>query len=365
MSLPAPTVLVTGSSGHLGHALMLSLPSHGYTPLGIDLLPPSLPSAIQGTVTDRPLIANILTSHPTIKHIIHTATLHKPHVGTHSKQAFIETNITGTLVLLEEAARHDIASFVFLSTTSAFGAALSPSLPLPLPLPAEQQQQQQQQSPPRQAAPAAWIDEAVVPVPKNIYGVTKVAAEDVCRLVHVQTGLPVVVLRTSRFFPEEDDDADRRAAMGDENLKVCELAYRRVDMADVVGACVCAVRKAAQGEMGWGRFVVSAPTVFEKDDKVLRRLNGGDPGDTVGMVMERCVPGCQGVFKAKGWNFLNKVDRVYDSSRAVRELGWRPVHTFERAVAMLARGEEWRSELTITVGKRGYHDASTGVYTVR
>jgi nucleoside-diphosphate-sugar epimerase len=35
--------------------------------------------------------------------VIHTATLHKPHVATHSRQAFVDTNITGTLHLLEEA----------------------------------------------------------------------------------------------------------------------------------------------------------------------------------------------------------------------------------------------------------------------
>ncbi|KAJ4290091.1 hypothetical protein N0V88_006597 [Collariella sp. IMI 366227] len=110
-------------------------------------------------------------------------------------------------------AKGGVKSFVFVSTTSTFGDALSPA----------------------PGQPAAWIDEAVVPQPKNIYGVTKTAAEDVCRLVQRQTGLPVVVLRTSRFFPEEDDDAGRRGRLGDgENLKVLELAYRRVDIADVV-----------------------------------------------------------------------------------------------------------------------------------
>jgi hypothetical protein len=49
----------------------------------------------------------------------------------------------------------------------------------------------------------------------------------------------------------------------------------------------------------------------------------------------------------------------------LRELGWRPEHTFENAVAKVARGEEWRSELTFKVGKKGYHAVPTGVYTVR
>jgi hypothetical protein len=49
----------------------------------------------------------------------------------------------------------------------------------------------------------------------------------------------------------------------------------------------------------------------------------------------------------------------------VRELGWRPEWTFEKAVERIARGEEWRSPLTLRVGKLGYHAVSTGVYTNR
>ncbi len=35
--------------------------------------------------------------------MFHAATLHKPHVATHSRQDFVDTNIIGTLNLLEEA----------------------------------------------------------------------------------------------------------------------------------------------------------------------------------------------------------------------------------------------------------------------
>ncbi|KAG7079991.1 NAD dependent epimerase/dehydratase family protein [Colletotrichum scovillei] len=201
------TVLVTGSAGHLGAALMLSLPSLGHVPHGIDILPSPTTTTL-GSITDRALIASLLADNPSITHIVHAATLHKPHVDSHPKSAFIDTNITGTLVLLEEAAaqQNRIKSFLFISTTSTFGRALAPA----------------------PGQPAAWITESVTPLPKNIYGVTKCAAEDLCSLIHRQTSLPVLVLRTSRFFPEPDDDEDRRAAMPDDaNLKVCELAYRR------------------------------------------------------------------------------------------------------------------------------------------
>jgi len=66
--------------------------------------------------------------------------------------------------------------------------------------------------------------------------VTKTAAEDLCELVHAEHGLPVIVLRTSRFFPEGDDDEAVRGAFGDANAKANEYLYRRVDVADVADA---------------------------------------------------------------------------------------------------------------------------------
>ncbi|KND94254.1 UDP-glucose 4-epimerase [Tolypocladium ophioglossoides CBS 100239] len=330
-------VLVTGSAGHLGTALMLTLPSLGFTPLGIDILASPTTTHV-GSVSDRAFVKDVLAANP-IRHVLHAATLHKPHVGSHSKQQFVETNVTGTLVLLEEAAalpRDQVLSFVFFSTTSTFGLALSP----------------------RPGSPAAWIDERVVPVPKNIYGVTKVAAEDMCALVHAQTRMPVLVLRTSRFFPEEDDDEDRRAAMGDANLKVLELAYRRCDIEDIVSAATCAMQRAR--EIGWAKYIISAPPPFANDAETLAALDR-DPA----AVFSKAAPGVDEVFARQGWKHLARVDRVYDSSKAVRELGWRPTYTFARTVEMVGRGEEWRSELVARVGKKGYHAVSTGVYTKR
>ncbi|PQK15092.1 hypothetical protein BB8028_0005g06080 [Beauveria bassiana] len=329
-------VLVTGSAGHLGTALMLALPGFGYKPFGIDILASPTTTAV-GNVTDSAFISGLLRG-SNITHIIHTATLHKPHVCSHTKLQFIETNITGTMVLLEEAAAlgPQIQSFLFLSTTSTFGTALSP----------------------QPGKPAAWIDEAVVPQPKNIYGVSKVTAEDLCLLMHRESGLPVLVLRSSRFFTEEDDDENRRAELADANLKVLEFAYRRCDLEDLVNACVCGMEKAKS--IGWGRYIISAPPLFPKDEKILEALDA-DPA----AVLRRVAPEAEKVFEKKGWGYLNRIDRVYDSSKAARELGWKPKYTFANMVAMVAQGQDWRSELARKVGKKGYHAVTTGVYTRR
>jgi UDP-glucose 4-epimerase len=47
---------------------------------------------------------------------------------------------------------------------------------------------------------------------KNIYGVTKVAAEDLCELFARKLRLPCIVLRVA-LFPEEDDHKARREAL--------------------------------------------------------------------------------------------------------------------------------------------------------
>src|ERR1700761_2547158 len=308
-------VLITGSSGHLGCALMLSLPEHGYGPIGLDILP-SETTTIVGSFTDRLLLARIFAEHE-IRYILHAGTLHKPHVDSHTKDDFVKTNISGTLALLEEAVKSGkCEAFIFTSTTSTFGRALAP----------------------KPGEPAAWIDETVVPIPKNIYGATKVAAEDICELIRRESKMPILVLRTSRFFPEEDDIEEMRDAFEDDNLKVCELTYRRVDIADVVSAHICALRKAK--EVGWGKYIISATPPFVRNEETPRLLDG-NAADALKMV----VPSYETVFAKRKWKFLPRIDRVYDSSKATRELEWKPVYTFERALECLEKGQEWRSDL--------------------
>src|SRR5258705_7553191 len=145
-------ILVTGSSGHLGEALMRVLRKEGKGVLGIDILPSPFTDQV-GSIADKNFVRKNMQG---ITHVLHTATLHKPHVATHEQQQFIDTNITGTLNLLEASVENRIRSFIFTSTTSTFGDALTPGHDMP----------------------AAWITEYIVPIPKNIYGVTKTAAED-------------------------------------------------------------------------------------------------------------------------------------------------------------------------------------------
>ncbi|QWP74934.1 NAD(P)-dependent oxidoreductase [Lysobacter sp. K5869] len=314
------TLIVTGSAGHLGEGLMRLLRAQGREARGIDIKPSAFTDRV-GSIADREFVAEAVRG---ASGVIHAATLHKPHVATHSYQDFVDTNITGTLNLLQAACEQGVESFVFTSTTSAFGAALTPA-------PGE---------------PATWIDERVAPIPKNIYGATKVAAEGLCELFHRRHRLPVLVLRTSRFFPEDDDDAARRGEYDTANSQANELLYRRADIDDVAQAHLRAIERAPA--LGFGRYIVSATTPFAREHLAELSVDAA-------AVVRRLFPRCAELYAARGWKLFPHLDRVYVNAAARRDLGWEPRYGFDYVLDCLERGLDFRSALAHEVGVKGYH----------
>ena len=314
-------ILVTGSSGHLGEALVRTIQQTDYRVIGLDCKKSAFTNIV-GSITDRNCVRHCLDG---VDAVIHTATLHKPHVATHTSQAFVDVNISGTLNLLEEAVSAGVKAFVFTSTTSTFGQALTPP----------------------ECKPAVWVTEELKPIPKNIYGVTKIAAEDLCELIRNKHGLPCLILRTSRFFPEEDDNLNVRSEYEDTNLKVNEYLHRRVDLQDVVDAHLLAMEKAA--DIGFDRFIVSATTPFQRDDVVGLRKDAR-------AVLKQRVPEYEGEYNRRGWKMFPNIGRVYDNTKARTRLGWQPEYDFRQVIHRLNAGNEYLSPLAIEVGSKGYHD---------
>jgi nucleoside-diphosphate-sugar epimerase len=313
-------VLVTGSAGHLGEALVRTLKDLKHEVVGLDILDSAFNTHV-GSIADRACVKRCMKG---VQAVLHAATLHKPHVATHGRQDFIDTNLTGTLNLLEEAVTASVESFVFTSTTSVFGEALMPPA----------------------GVPAAWVTEEVTPVPKNIYGVTKAAAEDLCQVFHRNQGLACVVLRTSRFFPEEDDNRRVREAYADDNVKANEYLYRRVDIEDVVSAHLLALQHAPA--LGCRKYIISATTPFLPED--LTELRVGAPS-----VVRRRVPEYEAEYRRRGWKMFPSVDRVYVNDRARKELGWHPRYDFKYVIGRLKAGDDPRSPLARVIGSKGYH----------
>jgi len=316
-------VLVTGSAGHLGEALVRTLRESREGVIGLDIKASPFTDRI-GSITERDFVKGSMQG---VETLLHTATLHKPHIATHDRRDFVDTNITGTLNLLEEAIGAGVGAFVFTSTTSVFGRALVAA----------------------SGAPAAWITEEVTPVPKNIYGITKLAAEHLCALLHEKSGLPCIIIRTSRFFPEEDDNRVARASYGDDNLKVNEFLHRRADIEDVVGAHVLAAHKAP--DLGFARFIVSATTPFTREDLPALRADAVE-------VVRRLVPSYAAEYQRRGWSMSPTIDRVYVNAEARARLGWRPRYDFGYVIERLRAQEDYRSPLARQVGSKGYHAQS-------
>lgn len=314
-------ILVTGSAGHLGEALVRRLEDQQHEVIGVDRIGSRWTSAI-GSIVDRAFVRRLMTG---VQAVIHAATLHKPHVVTHGKQEFVDTNITGTLNLLEEATAVGVGSFVFTSTTSVFGDALVP----------------------KAGAPAAWITEDVTPIPKNIYGVTKAAAEDLCQLFYRNHGLACLVLRVSRFFPEEDDSRAMRDAYADDNIKANEYLFRRADIDDIVEAHAVAIERAHS--IGFGRYIISATTPFLEDD--VHALRADAPS-----VVRRWFPGYEDAYERQGWRMFPSIGRVYVNARARKDLGWRPRYDFAHQIDCLRAGKDPRSPLAQAIGAKGYHE---------
>jgi UDP-glucose 4-epimerase len=271
-------ILVTGSSGQLGAEVARQLaPEHDVA--GIDVRPGEWTMQV-GDVADADLLSDLLRG---VDVVIHIASLHAPHVGQRSMQDFVETNISATLRLLEAASAARVRRFVYTSTTSVYGYSLVPD-----------------------ADEAVWVTENLPTRPRDIYDITKLAAEEVCRLLARERGLPTICLRVARFFEQAPD------------LMAGYRLYRGADVRDIAAAHALA---ACNEDIAFDIFNISARSPFQREDAPELFTNAP-------AVIRRYYPDAEDVFRAHGWALPAIVDRVYVTEKAERLLGYTPQHNF-------------------------------------
>lgn len=302
--MPRPLrVLLTGSSGWLGRFLAPRLRGDGHVVTGLDVAPGG-DTTVVGSVADRALVERVFADHG-IEAVIHAGALHKPDIARYPAQAFVDVNVTGTLNLLQAAVAAGHDRFVFTSTTSLMISQAIRS----------------------EVAPGAiWLDEESGPLePRNVYGVTKLAAEGLCRVFHLEHGLNCIILRTGRFFPENDDTHEHPSGP---NLKANEFLSRRLTVEDAAQAHLAALEAAPS--MGFRCYLVSAPTPFERADAAALMHDAAT-------LVTRRFPDAPRLYAERGWVLPQRIGRVYDASRIERELGFRCATDYAAVLDALRR----------------------------
>ena len=264
-------VLLTGSSGWLGRFLAPRLRAAGHVVIGLDVAT-GADTQVVGSVADRAMVERTFSNHG-IEAVIHAGALHKPDIARYPRSA--------TLMISQEIRQE---------TDTA----------------------------------ALWLDETLGPLaPRNIYGVTKLAAEGLCRIHFLEYGLNCVVLRTGRFFPEEDDT---HRELSGPNLKANEFLNRRLAVEDAADAHVVALDRAPA--LGFEIFLLSAPTPFVPSDaQELKRA--------AAKVIERHFPDAPALYARRGWRLPTSIGRVYDAGRIEHILGFRCATDFSRVLDAL------------------------------
>jgi UDP-glucose 4-epimerase len=237
-------------------------------------------------ITDRDAVDTIMKG---IDGVIHIASLHARHLFEHSKQSFIDTNITGTLTLLEAAVRYQVKRFVYTSTTSLYGFAM---------VPRDQ---------------AVWVTETLPPQPRDIYDITKITAEELCQHFALTMGLPAICLRTARFFPEPPE------------LVALYRLYRGVDVRDAAAAHVLAV---TNQDITFDVFNIAAQSPFQASDMPALLCDATS-------VLQNRVPAAIQFFTQRGWSLPTSIDRVYVIEKARQQLRYHPVYNFQTYISSL------------------------------
>ncbi|WP_049998219.1 NAD-dependent glucose-6-phosphate dehydrogenase Azf [Halococcus sediminicola] len=170
-----PTVLLTGASGRVGRAIVGRL-GDAYDWRLVDREPPTPDSEhiyLVADITDEEAMVEAMAD---VDVVVHLAGDPRPEAPWDS---VLENNIDGTHSVLEAAASAGVEKFVFASSNHAVGGY-----------------ETDERTPDLYRSNDDFrLDGSELPRPSNLYGVSKAAAETLCRYYHDEYGMSVVCLR--------------------------------------------------------------------------------------------------------------------------------------------------------------------------
>lgn len=272
-------VLLTGGSGLLGRTLTPMLIENGFNVTHYDLHDPEDGQPfIQGDLLDAEAIQRASSGQDVIMHI---AALHGPHWREAGDARGFTVNVQGTQNVLTAAVQNDVKRVIFTSSIWATGHGNgTPTLP---------------------------IDENMHREPRELYGLTKILNEHMCRYFSANTELSTIVLRPGGIRP-----ADLFDPRNPGYLIGC------VDVRDVAQAHRLALNLPA--DVAHEVFIVTADP---KLDATLSREFANDPV----AALERAHPGVRQLIDDGSFD-VNRLQEWYTVEKARKVLGYKPQYNF-------------------------------------
>lgn len=303
-------VLVTGGGGTLGTALVPLLLAAGHEPVLLDVQPLTADESTPETGAWVATIAGDVRKGDDVRHaaegvdlIVHAAAIHGIHLATHTPRDFHDLNVTGTFNVWEAAVAERVKGVVFSSTMGVYGESRRPV----------------------GEDDVVAVHEDLPLLPGDVYGYSKVAGEEMCRLHWRADRIPSVALRFGMFVPEPFFRYGIR------------LLYGGLDERDAAGSVMAAIDAIAADRVEQEAFNVESLLPFEVADALdLRR----DPL----VALERHFPGSSQLLRERGLGTLKPIPEQFVMERIEQRLKFRPRHNFAEWLAELERRPTERAE---------------------
>lgn len=179
------SVLVTGGAGFIGSHVAKHCLEMGFEVVVLDDLSggfedhiPEGASFIQGSITDHVLVTDLFNQYR-FEYVYHLAAYAAEGLSHFIRRYNYNTNLVGSINLINESVKHKVKCFVFTSSIAVYGKGQLP------------------------------MTEAMTPEPEDPYGVSKYAVELDLRAAHEMFGLNYVVFRPHNVYGENQNIGDK------------------------------------------------------------------------------------------------------------------------------------------------------------
>ena len=179
------TCLVTGGAGFIGSHVAECLVDTGHRVVVLDDLSggyrenvPSEACFVEGSILDHALIDSLFQEHG-FDHVYHLAAYAAEGLSHFIKRFNYNNNVIGSVNLINAAVNYCSKTFVFTSSIAVYGAGQTP------------------------------MTEEMIPVPRDSYGIAKLAIEQELRVCREMFGLNYVIFRPHNVYGERQNIGDR------------------------------------------------------------------------------------------------------------------------------------------------------------